>query len=91
MMRRCQANRRWIELQDEYVLRGWIYQNHTDHKVDSYVHPTFWGKVEAYTGFGFDIAKDIIEARYYLNPTAIQITNPTAAIRRAPTSSAHAQ
>ncbi|MGC2504968.1 MAG: hypothetical protein WA400_22805 [Silvibacterium sp.] len=59
--------------------------------MDSYVHPTFWGKVEAYTGFGFDIAKDIIEARYYLNPTAIEITNPAAAIRRATSSPAHAQ
>ena len=84
-------DRRWIELQDEYLLRERIYQNHIDHKVDSYVHPTFWGKVEAYTGFGFDIAKDIIEARYYLNPTAIEITNPAAAIRRATSSPAHAQ
>jgi hypothetical protein len=59
-----------------------------DHKVDSYVHPTFWGKVQAYTGFGFDIAKDIIEARYYLNPTAIQLTNPSSAAHASRTGTA---
>jgi hypothetical protein len=53
-----------------------------DHKVDSYVHPTFWGKVQAYTGFGFDIA------RYYLNPTAIQLTNPSSAAHASRTGTA---
>jgi hypothetical protein len=37
-----------------------------DHKVDSMVHPTKWGKVKNALFFGLEVAKDLVESRYYL-------------------------
>jgi hypothetical protein len=48
-----------------------------DHKVDAMVHPGFWGKVEGYTMLVLNLAKDVIESRYYTLPTTIHVSAPT--------------
>ena len=41
-----------------------------DKKVTKLANPSLAGKIEAYAMFGIDLAKDIIETRYYLESTA---------------------
>lgn len=48
-----------------------------DHKVDAMVHPGFWGKVEGYTMLVLNLAKDVIESRYYTLPTVVHVSSPT--------------